>query len=63
MSKSLLPIKALRLQPSILQHLRHLGVFLAILPESKLTLVVVVFVLSSAMIFASLENIDVKSKR
>jgi hypothetical protein len=54
MCQSLLAIKALGFQPTIAQHLRHLGIFLSIFAENKFPLVVVIFVLSTSPIFATL---------
>lgn len=54
MGQSLFTVEALRLKPSITKHLRYLCVFLPVFPEDQLTLVIVVLVLSTSPVFASL---------
>ena len=56
MRKSLLAIETHGLQTSVTQHLRHLCVLLTILAENKLTLVVIVLVLSPPPILSTLQG-------
>jgi len=56
-SYPLLAIETLGFNTAVSQHLRDLGVLLAVFPEHQLSLVVVVLVLSSSAILASLSFI------
>lgn len=54
MCEPLLAVEALCLQPPVAQHLRHLRVLLPVLAEDQLALVIVVLVLSTSPILATL---------
>ena len=59
MRQSLHSIKALSFYPTTPKHLNHLRVFLTIFSENEFTLVIVVFVLSTSPIFASLREVKI----
>lgn len=54
MCQPLLAIEALCLKATVPQHFYYLGVFLSVLAEHKLALVVVVFILSTSPVLATL---------
>jgi len=54
MREPLLAIKAQCLEPPVTEHLHHLGILLAVFLEDQLSLVVVVFILSTSPILATL---------
>jgi hypothetical protein len=53
--QALLAVKAHRLKAPVTEHLGNLGILLAIFAEDKLSLVVVVLVLSSPPVLSSLD--------
>ncbi len=54
MCQSLLAIEALSFKTTVTQHFNHLGILLSVLAEHKFTFVVVVFILSTSPVFATL---------
>lgn len=54
MTQSCCPIKTVCFQTPIPQHLHHLGILLAVLFEHKLSLVILILVLTPAPILTSL---------
>lgn len=55
MCQSLLAVEALSFKTTITKHFCYLGILLSVLAEHKLTLVIIVFVLSTSPVLATLE--------